>query len=164
MTGKIRTATGAAIVAVCVASLFTAPSALAQQAGVTVGLLNCNVGSGWGFILGSSRDLSCVYSPLQGVPERYAGQIKKFGVDIGYLSGAAMEWAVVAPTADLSPGSVAGDYLGATGSASVGFGVGANVLFGGFNRSVALQPVSVEGNQGLDVAGGIGAVSLMYRP
>jgi hypothetical protein len=92
------------------------------------------------------------------------GQIKKFGVDIGYLSGAVMEWAGVAPTADLSPGELSGDYLGATGSASIGFGVGANVLFGGFDRSLALQPVSIEGNQGLDVAGGIGAVSLMYQP
>jgi hypothetical protein len=127
-------------------------------------LLTCNVGSGWGWILGSSRNLSCVYSPTAGAPQRYVGQIKKFGVDIGYVSSAVMEWAVLAPTADLSSGALTGDYLGATGSASVGFGVGANVLFGGFNRSVALQPVSVEGNQGLDVAGGIGAVNLMYQP
>jgi hypothetical protein len=163
MTDKIRKATGAAIVALCAASLFSPTSARAEI-GVTAGWLNCNVSSGWGLILGSSRDLSCVYSPAQGAPERYLGRINKFGVDIGYLSGAVMEWAVVAPAADLSPGALAGDYLGATGSASVGFGVGANVLFGGFNRSVTLQPVSVEGNQGLDVAGGIGAVSLMYLP
>jgi hypothetical protein len=97
------------------------------------------------------------------VPQRYVGKIKKFGVDIGYLSGATMVWAVAAPTSGPPPGSLTGDYLGATGSASVGVGVGANVLFGGFDRSVTLQPISLEGNQGFDVAGGIGAVSLMYQ-
>ena len=163
MTRKIRVATAGAILAVCAASLSPTTPALADVS-VTAGLLNCNVGSGWGWVLGSSRNLSCVYSPTGGVPQRYVGQIKKFGVDIGYLSSAVMEWAVVAPTANLSPGELSGDYLGATGSASIGFGVGANVLFGGFNRSLALQPVSIEGNQGLDVAGGIGAVSLMYQP
>jgi hypothetical protein len=163
MTGKIRVATAGAILAVCAVSLSPATPALAEV-GVTAGWLNCNVGSGWGLILGSSRQLSCVYAPTQGAPERYIGRINKFGVDIGYLSGAVMEWAVVAPAADPSPGTLSGEYLGATGSASVGLGVGANVLFGGFNRSVALQPVSVEGNQGLDVAGGIGAVNLTYQP
>src|SRR5581483_5812776 len=111
---------------------------------------------------GSARAVSCVYTPTVGAPQRYVGDMKKFGVDLGYLSGGSMEWAVVAPTADLGPGALAGDYLGATGSASVGVGVGANVLFGGFNRSVSLQPLSVEGNRGFDVAGGIGDLTLQY--
>src|SRR5215470_9510474 len=106
MTGKFRAGTAAAILAVCTLSFLMGTPALAQ-AGVTVGLLNCNVASGWGWVLGSSRNLSCVYSPTDGVPQRYVGQVKKFGVDIGYLSSAVMEWAVVAPTADPSPGSLA---------------------------------------------------------
>jgi len=163
MIGKLRLGTAAGILTVCVASLSPATPVTAQPLGVTAGILNCNVSSGWGFILGSSRDLSCVYSPTDGVPQRYVGKINKFGVDIGYLSVATMVWAVAAPTSGPPLGSLTGDYLGATGSASVGVGVGANVLFGGFDRSVTLQPVSIEGNQGLDVAGGIGAVSLMYQ-
>ncbi|HKX08925.1 MAG TPA: DUF992 domain-containing protein, partial [Stellaceae bacterium] len=67
------------------------------------------------------------------------------------------------PTWGASPGSLSGDYLGATGSASVGAGIGANVLFGGFHQSVSLQPVSLEGNQGFDVAGGIADVTLAYQ-
>ncbi len=165
MTGLFRAGTAATILAACAASITPGSPARADiVAGVTAGLLNCNVGSGWGFGLGSSRSLSCVYTPTSGGPQRYVGQIKKFGVDLGYLSGAIMEWAVLAPTADLAPGALAGDYLGATGSATVGVGVGANVLFGGFNRSVSLQPLSVEGNQGFDVAGGIGEVSLAQQP
>jgi uncharacterized protein DUF992 len=165
MTAKIRVGAAAVFLAAC-AAIAGPGSARANVgvAGVTAGWLNCNIGSGWGFGLGSARAVSCVYAPAGGVPQRYVGEMKKFGVDLGYLSGGSMEWAVVAPTADLAPGSLAGDYLGATGSASVGVGIGANVLFGGFHRSVSLQPLSVEGNQGFDVAGGIGDLTLVYAP
>ena len=159
MNRKLRALTFASLVSICAAY-----PAAAEPIGVTAGLLNCDVGSGWGMVLGSSRAVSCVYTPTSGTPQRYVGSIKKFGVDIGYLSSATILWAVAAPTSGLSPGALAGDYMGATGSASLGAGVGANVLFGGFQRSVTLQPVSFEGNQGLDVAGGIADVTLAYQP
>ena len=38
-------------------------------------------------------------------------------------------------------------------SATVGVGLGANVLVGGSGNSIALQPVSIEGTTGLNVAG-----------
>lgn len=165
MTAKFRVGAAVAILAACAVSALSSPArATVGVAGVTAGWLNCNVGSGWGFGLGSSRAVSCVYTPMTGVPQRYVGEMKKFGVDLGYVSGASMEWVVVAPISDLGPGALAGDYLGATGSASVGVGVGANVLFGGFHRSVSLQPVSVEGSQGFNVAGGIGDLTLAYAP
>jgi uncharacterized protein DUF992 len=160
MASKLSLAMAAAVVAVGALALGT--PAPAQEAGVKAGFLNCNVSSGWGFIFGSSRDLRCTYSPKPGVAEHYAGKIQKFGVDIGYVSSAVIVWAVVAPTSDLSPGALSGDYVGATASATVGVGLGAHVLVGGFNKSVTLQPVSVEGNQGLNVAGGIGAISLKF--
>ena len=81
-------------------------------------------------------------------------------MDIGYLNAAVMVWAVFAPTADLKPGSLAGDYAGVSGSATVGVGVGANVLVGGSNNSFSLQPVSIEGSTGLNVAAGIASMSL----
>jgi len=132
--------------------------------GVKTGVLTCSVASGWGFVIGSTRDLNCVYSPLAGPPEHYAGTVSKFGVDIGYQSNAVIVWGVIAPTAQLSPGALAGTYGGVTGSAAAGVGAGANVLVGGSNQTISLQPVSVEGDTGLNVAGGIGEISLSPAP
>jgi hypothetical protein len=94
------------------------------------------------------------------VHEHYAGSIKKFGVDIGYTQEGVIIWGVLAPTAQVGPGALAGDYVGATASATVVGGVGGNFLVGGSNKSISLQPLSVEGNTGLNVAGGIGAITL----
>ena len=160
MARKLSLAAAAAVVAVG-ALAWSAP-APAQQSGVKVGVLTCNVSSGWGFVFGSSRDLKCNYAPTSGSPEHYTGRVKKFGVDIGYVTSAVIVWAVLNPTSDVAPGALAGDYVGATAAASVGVGVGANVLVGGFNKSVTLQPLSIEGNQGLNVAAGIGAISLKH--
>jgi len=146
------------IAAVLAAGLLAAP-AIAADGGVKAGVLTCNVSSGWGFVLGSSKDLNCTYAN-GGRSERYAGTISKFGVDIGYTAGSVIVWAVVAPAVDTAAGALAGDYAGATGSAAAGGGVGANVLVGGLNKSITLQPVSIEGYQGLNVAGGIAAISL----
>jgi hypothetical protein len=134
--------------------------AQAQGAGVRVGTLSCNVASGWGFVFGSSRALRCVLSPGPGHPEHYYGRINRFGVDIGYTQGGVLVWAVFAPTANVAPGALAGDFAGATASATVGVGVGANVLIGGSNRTISLQPLSVEGNTGLNVAAGIASITL----
>jgi hypothetical protein len=130
--------------------------------GVKVGVLNCHVSSGWGFIFGSSKDLRCNFSPSKGEGERYSGSVSKFGVDIGYTTGGVLIWDVIAPESGMKRGALTGDYAGASASATAGVGVGANVLLGGFDRSVTLQPISVEGNQGLNIAAGIGAVSLNY--
>jgi hypothetical protein len=134
--------------------------AQAQGAGVKVGTLSCSVSSGWGFVFGSSRALRCTLTPGPGHPEHYYGKINKFGVDIGYTQGGVLVWAVFAPTTHLAPGALAGDYAGATASATVGVGVGANVLIGGSNHTISLQPLSIEGNTGLNVAAGIGSITL----
>ncbi len=134
------------------------------QAGVRVGTLSCNVASGWGFVFGSSRALRCIFTPGPGHPEHYTGTISKFGVDIGYTQGGVLVWAVLAPSTNLAPGALAGNFAGATASATVGVGVGANVLIGGSNRTISLQPLSIEGNTGLNVAAGIGAITLHHVP
>ena len=146
-------------------SAFAAPQARAQDSGgqraaVRAGYLTCHVSSGWGLIFGSSRSLNCSYAMQPGYTEFYTGSITKFGADIGYLSSAVMIWAVLAPTTNLGQGALAGTYAGATASAAVGVGAGANVLIGGFNHSIALQPVSIEGQNGLNVAAGVAALSL----
>ena len=132
------------------------------QSGVRIGTLSCNVSGGWGFVFGSSKALRCTLTPGWRHPEHYAGTISKFGVDIGYTNGGVLVWGVFAPGPYVGPGALAGDYVGATGSATIGVGVGANVLVGGSNRSISLQPLSIEGNTGLNVAGGIGAITLRY--
>jgi hypothetical protein len=134
------------------------------QANVQVGTLTCNVSGGWGFVFGSSKAVRCTFAHAGGRPERYAGSINKFGVDIGYTQGGVLVWAVFAPSSNLAPGALSGNYVGATGSATVGVGAGANVLVGGSNRTISLQPVSIEGNTGLNVAAGIGAINLRYQP
>jgi hypothetical protein len=160
MRSKIGLAMSAAVFTL--GTLAMVPQAHAQ-AGVKIGVLTCNVDSGWGFIFGSSRGLKCSLSTAPNVSEHYSGQITKFGVDIGYLQGGVIVWAVFAPSVNPAPGALAGSYAGATGSAAVGVGVGANVLVGGTANAVTLQPVSFEGQSGLNVAGGIAAVTLAYE-
>ena len=135
----------------------------AQAQAVKAGIITCNVAGGFGFIFGSSRTVNCTFAPNGVAPQHYVGAINKFGVDIGYVESALMAWAVLAPTTNPGPGSLAGTYVGATGSASVGVGVGANVLFGGGN-SISLQPLSIEGNKGFNVAGGIAEMTLTFQP
>jgi len=131
----------------------------AGRSGANVGSLTCNVAGGVGFIFGSSKDLSCLFIRTDGVGERYTGTIKKFGVDIGFTKEAQIVWLVFAP-GNIGPGALAGTYAGATASATVGVDAVANVLLGGSSKQITLQPVSVEGSVGLNVAAGIGEVEL----
>ena len=145
-------------VAAAATVLALAPAQAAPH-GVRVGELTCNVASGWGFVFGSSKDLHCTYRG-NGHFEHYTGSISKFGVDVGYTEGGVLVWGVFAPTSDMRKGALSGDYVGASAQATVAVGVGANALVGGFDKSIALQPLSVEGTKGLNVAAGIGSISL----
>lgn len=131
-----------------------------------IGYLSCHVASGWGFIFGSSRNLDCVYTPAESGKkiENYSGSITKFGADIGYLQSGVILWTVVAPAVKVTenPGLLAGHYGGATASATVGLGLGGNVLVGGMDASIALQPLSIEGNTGLNVAAGVAMMDLKF--
>jgi len=155
----VRMMLGAAI---AVTGLAVASAAIAAPAGVKVGTLTCNVAGGMGFVFGSTKDLACSYEPTKAAVEHYTGTISKWGVDIGYTGKSKLIWAVFAPTSDVRPGALEGEYAGATAQATVGVGLGANVLIGGLDKSVALQPVSVEGSTGLNVAAGIGSISLKH--
>jgi hypothetical protein len=151
----------AAIAAVALAVPFASPAR--AQSGVQVGTLTCNASGAVGFVFGSTRDLACTFSG-PGRTERYSGQISRFGVDIGFTAGGVLVWTVFAPTAQLQPGSLAGTYGGATASATVGVGLGANALIGGSNNTIALQPVSFEGSTGLNVAAGVASMTLAPAP
>jgi hypothetical protein len=151
---------GLALGMVILAWLVNSTPVNAAEGGVKAGILTCHVASGFGFILGSSKDVKCTFAPAQGPAEFYKGTINKFGADIGYSQAAVIVWAIFAPTADVKPGALAGTYAGATASATAGVGAGVHALVGGAADSVSLQPVSIEGNTGLNVAGGIAALKL----
>ena len=156
MLGKLRSAAAIATL-VGLSAAFAGPAA--AQGGVQVGTLTCNASGSWGFIFGSSRDLSCTFSG-PGRVEYYRGMISKFGVDIGYTHGGVLVWTVLAPTAHMRPGDLAGNYGGATASATIGVGFGANALIGGSSNTIALQPLSIEANRGLNVAAGVASLTL----
>jgi Protein of unknown function (DUF992) len=100
---------------------------------------------------------------IDGLPEdRYVATIRKVGLDIGITEETALAWGVFAPTKRLGPGDLSGNYAGAQGSAAIGVGAGGNVLVGGSNNSIALQPLSLQGEVGLSVAAGL--ESLELRP
>jgi Protein of unknown function (DUF992) len=152
-----------AVAILAVLAWFVMPAQAAEKATVKTGYLTCNEAGGWGLILGSSHGVHCTYTSNKHRTEYYTGTISKFGADIGYLRSAVILWAVAAPTMDLGAGALAGEYAGAQASVAVGVGGGANVLLGGFHKSIGLQPVSVEGQNGLNVAAGIAAMSLHYE-
>ena len=149
--------------AATVAVLACAGAANAAPAGIRVGDLTCNVASGFGFIFGSSKDLHCTYRG-NNHREHYVGSISKFGVDIGYTEGGVLVWGVFAPTSDMREGALQGTYAGASAQANVGVGLGANVLVGGLDKSIALQPLSVEGSLGVALAAGVTGLTLVYQP
>ena len=157
-------AAGTLMLSLAVIPSLACAQAQAPQAGVKAGFLTCHVSKGFGLIFGSSRTLKCVYSPAPGVRERYVGEITKFGIDIGYLDSAVMMWEVVAPTTDIEKGDLAGTYAGPTAGGSLGVGGGVNILVGGFHESFALQPISIEGNNGLNLAAGIASLRLRAAP
>lgn len=131
---------------------------------VRAGVLTCDISAGVGFIVGSQKSLSCTFAPEPpGAQHVYSGSISKFGLDIGATGGGVMVWAVFTDSiAAPGPGFLAGDYFGATGQVTVAVGLGANVLIGGSNRTVALQPVSVDSSVGVNLA--VGVAELHLRP
>jgi hypothetical protein len=129
---------------------------------VQVGILECRGSSSVGFVVGSVTNLGCILR-VEGMPDdRYVATIRKVGIDLGITQESALAWGVFAPVARLGPGDLSGNYVGAQGSASLGVGVGGNVLVGGSANSIALQPLSVQGQIGINVAAGL--ESLELRP
>src|SRR3954471_18807347 len=126
------------------------------------GTLNCDVSGGIGFVVGSQRQVNCLFTPsYPAPPEQYIGTITKMGLDIGFTGGGQLVWGVQMSTSRRR-GALAGNYAGASPEATVGAGLGANVLVGGSDRSVALQPLSIQGQVGLNVAAGIAEIALQF--
>ena len=153
--------TAFAAVAVLVAALtMVVGSAHAQPRRIEVGTLTCAMSSSIGLIVGSQKNVNCVFRGQPGEPEEaYTGTMTTVGLDIGITTGGVIVWTVFADT-NRFVGMLAGKYVGATGEVSIAAGLGANVLVGGSHRTVALQPLSVQGQVGLDIAAGVGELDL----
>ena len=140
--------------AIVLAAVSIAPTA-AQPVRVKSGILDCDVSGGWGFIIGSQKTVQCLFTPDQPGPrEPYVGAITKFGLDIGATGRGQMVWVVYSETT-AGRGALAGNYGGVTGEATIAVGLGANVLVGGSNRTIALQPISTTEQSGLNLAVGV---------
>jgi uncharacterized protein DUF992 len=151
---------GALAVLVVAAAMASPGPAMAQRERTKVGTLTCDISGGIGLIITSHKDLTCMFTPAQPGPrEVYVGGINKFGLDLGATTGGEMVWSVYSPTTRRF-GALAGTYTGASAEATVGAGLGANVLVGGSDRTVALQPLSVQGQAGLNVAAGVADLTL----
>ena len=128
--------------------------------GVKLGMLVCDVSGSVGLILGGTESAICNFQGPNGL-ENYKGRITQVGLDIGVTTGAIMTWAVFAP-GTVNRGALAGTYAGATADAAFAVGLGANVLVGGSGKSIALQPVSIEGETGFNIAAGLATFKLEY--
>jgi hypothetical protein len=146
---------------------FLIPASVAASTPATsatrIGVLECNISGGVGFVITSRKALSCAYKGADGRVEKYVGTIRKFGLDIGISGPARMVWGVFAPSRP-GPGALTGEYTGASVSASAGVGVGANALIGGARRSISLQPVSIQGQTGVNLTAGVSACSCNTFP
>ena len=141
-----------------------ATQAPAQNA-TQIGRLSCDVSAGVGFILVQKQTLRCLFTPTNGgAPQPYLGRIDEFGVALGAVSEGHLIWGVIAPASGVPYGALSGTYTGVGAEATAGVGLGANVLVGGTGRAFSLQPVSVEGQTGLNIAGGVTTVTLLQPP
>jgi hypothetical protein len=136
------------------------PASAQRAGGAKVGVLTCLTSTSLGLIVGSRQRLRCTFRPDSGRPENYVGHVTRLGLDLGIRTGGTMTWAVIAPTRGFHHGALAGRYVGASGSASLGVGLGANALIGGWRRSIGLQPLSVEGHTGVNLALGVAGLTL----
>ena len=155
MTNRIVASfTAAALTALAVSS---APA----QSNVKVGTLTCDVSAGVGMILTQKQTMTCSFqSDTGGPPDLYTGRIDQFGVALGAVNQGTLIWAVLAPASGVPHGALAGTYTGVGAQATAGAGVGANALVGGTGRAFSLQPLSVSGQTGLNIAAGVTTVTL----
>jgi hypothetical protein len=156
----LRTAIAAAGMAVAAIMALGASSAQAQAPRFEVGTLRCSLSSSIGLVVGSQRNVSCIFSSDYAPDEAYEGRMTRIGLDLGVTTGGRIVWAVFATT-NRYAGMLSGRYFGATAEASIAVGLGANVLVGGSRRSVALQPLSVQGQTGFNIAAGVGELRLL---
>ncbi len=132
----------------------------AQGSTTRQGMLTCRTSASLGLIVGSTQRLACQFKSNTGSTQDYVGRINRIGLDIGFTAGGVMAWAVLGNSSAIRPGALTGRFVGASGDISVGVGAGANLLVGGTAQSISLQPLSLEGQVGLNLALGVAGLTL----
>jgi hypothetical protein len=163
MKGRNAMGRGVKLLGAALLALAIFGPALAQRpAWEQSGTLNCDVSGGIGLIIGSQRQVNCLFTPsYPAPPEQYVGTITKVGLDLGVTGPGQLVWSVLQSTTRRR-GVLAGSYAGASAEVSAVVGLGANVLVGGNDRSVALQPLSIQGQTGVNIAAGVAEIALQY--
>lgn len=146
--------------AAAVAALIASPAV--AQSSVKVGTLTCDISAGIGLLISQQQTMTCVFDPANGgPPDRYTGRIDKFGLALGAVQQGTIVWGVLAPSSGFPHGALAGTYGGVGAEATAGAGLGANLLVGGTGRSFSLQPLTVQGQAGLNFAAGVTTLTLL---
>lgn len=144
---------------------FAAGAAAAGEPQIRAGLLECDVSAGVGLIFSEKQTMDCSFKPVGGGPsDHYEGKIEETGIALGATAKGIMMWSVVSAAHGVPNGALAGKYSGLSANASLGLGLGENVLAGGSNRTFMLQPTSYEGQVGLNIATGLTRVTLVWAP
>jgi Protein of unknown function (DUF992) len=147
--------------AAALAALIASPAE--AQTSVKVGTLTCDVSAGIGMIITQKQTMTCAFAPADGgPPDKYIGRIDQFGLALGAVQQGTLVWGVIAPTSGVPRGALAGTYGGVGAQATAGAGLGANVLVGGTGRAFSLQPLSVQGQTGVNVAAGVTTITLTH--
>ncbi len=141
-----------AATALCLTALHSPANA---QSGAPAGRLSCNVGPGLGLVVTSQRPMTCRFTPRRGPVQRYVGVVRSFGLDLGTIRRSTMNWRVYGPYARAPLGALSGRYGGAAAGASAGVGASGNLLVGGNDGDVTLQPLSLQSSRGINVAIGV---------
>lgn len=137
---------------------FQAPAS--AQSGAPAGRLSCTVGPALGLVVTSQRPMDCRFTPRRGPVQNYIGVVRSFGLDLGTIRGSGMRWRVYGPYARAQIGALTGRYTGAAVAASAGTGASGNLLVGGNHGDVTLQPFSLQGRRGINVAIGVTSFEL----
>jgi hypothetical protein len=147
------------------AAMLSLPAAAqTPQSWTQVGSLSCKVNPNIGFIIVGHQPMECLFTPnTQTPPQAYDGAINTVGLNVGISAGGVLGWAVFAPTTGVPAGALAGDYVGVSGDIGIGVGAGANVLLGGSGRTIALQPLSLQGSVALNVVLGVSSLKLRWH-
>jgi hypothetical protein len=143
-----------------VTALIVGPAGIQAQTWAQAGMLRCRLNPSIGFVIFGHQSMECSFQPVSGPVQAYEGAINTVGLDLGVSEGGRLAWAVFGPANGIPNGALAGEYVGASGDVGVGVGAGANVLVGGSNRSIALQPLSLEGSVALNIVAGLSQLKL----
>ena len=129
---------------------------------VKIGVLTCESvpGSHFSMLVHSSMDFECVI-PHAGIQDRYRAQAGvALGVDTHWRKSETLRFSVFATHAGEPAGFLAGRFVGARASATLGVGGGAKVLVGGGERHITLKPIALSTSSGVGVSAGLAHLTL----